>query len=344
MTRWKSPTLAATLLVLGAIALVGPTAPPVGAQTKAPGPPITLRLTWTTSLDTHVGKGATHFVNRAKELTNGQVNVLLFPNSGLGSEQQALEGMQAGTVDMGLITVFTNAVKVGVVLDLPFLFRDVAHWKKSVEGPPGRAIAETAPAAGVRILAWYLGGWRDVYGSRAIKSVDDFKGLKIRTQQAVALVEFFKAVGAIPTPIAWPETYLALQQKTVDAAETALWAMYDAKQYEVAKFAVETHHAQSNIPVMMSEQKWKTLSPEIQQALVTGRDGVRRRPAEGLPARGRRDGREAQGEGHHVHHARPRAVPRRRQEGRPPEAGHGPGAEDDPGRDREALRSWSPGT
>jgi tripartite ATP-independent transporter DctP family solute receptor len=176
--------------------------------------------------------------------------------------------MQAGTVDMGLITVFTNAVKVGVVLDLPFLFRDVAHWKKSVEGPPGRAIAETAPAAGVRILAWYLGGWRDVYGSRAIKSVDDFKGLKIRTQQAVALVEFFKAVGAIPTPIAWPETYLALQQKTVDAAETALWAMYDAKQYEVAKFAVETHHAQSNIPVMMSEQKWKTLSPEIQQALV----------------------------------------------------------------------------
>ena len=268
MMRWMSPTLPATLLVLGAIALVGPTAPPVGAQTKAPGPPITLRLTWTTSLDTHVGKGATHFVNRAKELTNGQVNVLLFPNSGLGSEQQALEGMQAGTVDMGLITVFTNAVKVGVVLDLPFLFRDVAHWKKSVEGPPGRAIAETAPAAGVRILAWYLGGWRDVYGSRAIKSVDDFKGLKIRTQQAVALVEFFKAVGAIPTPIAWPETYLALQQKTVDAAETALWAMYDAKQYEVAKFAVETHHAQSNIPVMMSEQKWKTLTPEIQQALV----------------------------------------------------------------------------
>jgi tripartite ATP-independent transporter DctP family solute receptor len=268
MTRWKIATLAATLLVLGAIALVGPTAPPVVAQTKAAGPPITLRLTWTTSLDTHVGKGALHFVKRAGELTNGQVTVRLFPNSGLGSEQQALEGMQAGTVDMGFITVYTNAVKVGVVLDLPFLFRDVAHWKKSVEGAPGRAIAETAPAAGVRILAWYIGGWRDVYGSKALKSVDDFKGLKIRTQQAVALVEFFKAVGAIPTPIAWPEVYLALQQKTVDAAETALWAMYDAKQYEVAKFAVETHHAQSNIPVMMSEQRWKTLSPEVQQALV----------------------------------------------------------------------------
>jgi tripartite ATP-independent transporter DctP family solute receptor len=266
MTTWKVRSLAAALIALSAVMLSGPAAPPLVAQSK---PPITLRLTWTTSMDTHVGKGAQHFVKRMSELTGGQVTVRLFPNSGLGSEQQALEGMQAGTVDMGLITVYTNAVKVGVVLDLPFLFRDVAHWKKSVDGAPGQAIAETAPAAGVRILAWYLGGWRDVYGSKAMRSVDDFKGLKIRTQQAVALVEFFKAIGAIPTPIAWPETYLALQQKTVDAAETALWAMYDAKQYEVAKFAVETHHSQSNIPVMISEQRWKTLPPDVQQALVT---------------------------------------------------------------------------
>ncbi len=337
MTRWKASVLAATLIVLGAVALVGPTARPVVAQTKAAGPPITLRLTWTTSLDTHVGKGAQHFVKRANELTNGQVTVRLFPNSGLGSEQQALEGMQAGTVDMGLITVFTNAVKVGVVLDLPFLFRDVAHWKKSVEGAPGRAIAETAPAAGVRILAWYLGGWRDVYGSKAIRGVDDFKGLKIRTQQAVALVEFFKAIGAIPTPIAWPETYLALQQKTVDAAETALWAMYDAKQYEVAKFAVETHHSQSNIPVMISEQRWKTLPPDDPAGARQGRAGVGRRPAEGLPGRGGRAWSRSSRRRASLHDARPRAVPGRREARRPPEAGHRPGAEDDPRRDREAL-------
>ena len=292
-------------------------------------------------MDTHVGKGAQHFVKRMSELTGGQVTVRLFPNSGLGSEQQALEGMQAGTVDMGLITVYTNAVKVGVVLDLPFLFRDVAHWKKSVDGPPGRAIAETAPAAGVRILAWYLGGWRDVYGSKPMRSVDDFKGLKIRTQQAVALVEFFKAIGAIPTPIAWPETYLALQQKTVDAAETALWAMYDAKQYEVAKFAVETHHSQSNIPVMISEQRWKTLPPDDPAGPRHGRLRVGRRPAEGVPGRGGRDGRQAQGEGHRLHEPGPRPVPRRRQARGSPEAGHRPRAEGDPGRGREALTTGS---
>jgi TRAP-type transport system periplasmic protein len=264
MTTRKASRLAAALLALSAVMLSGPAAPLV-AQSK---PPITLRLTWNTSLDNHIGRGAQHLAKRANELTGGQVTIRLFPNAGLGSEQQALEGMQAGTVDMGYITVYTNAVKLGVVLDLPFLFRDFAHWKKTVDGMPGRTIAEAAPAAGVRVLAWHIGGWRDVYGSKPLRTVDDFKGLKIRTQQALAIVEFFKAIGAIPTPVAWPETYLALQQRTVDAAETALWAMFDAKQYEVAKYAVETHHAQSNIPLLVSEQKWKSLAPEVQQAIL----------------------------------------------------------------------------
>ena len=64
-------------------------------------------------MDTHIGRGAQHFAKRANELTGGQVTIRLFPNAGLGSEQQALEGMQAGTVDMGFITVYTNAVKLG---------------------------------------------------------------------------------------------------------------------------------------------------------------------------------------------------------------------------------------
>ena len=80
MTRWKAPVPAATLIVLGAIALVGPTARPVVAQTKAAGPPITLRLTWTTSLDTRAR--AQYFVKRASELTNSQVTDAPFPNSG----------------------------------------------------------------------------------------------------------------------------------------------------------------------------------------------------------------------------------------------------------------------
>src|SRR4029453_16937524 len=184
MTAWKVRPLAAAVIVLSAVILSGPAAPPLVAQSK---PPITLRLPWNTSIDNHIGRGAQHLAKRANELTGGQVTIRLFPNAGLGSEQQALEGMQAGTGGMGYITVYTNAVKLGVVLDLPFLFRDFAHWKKAVDGTPGRTIAEAAPAAGVRVLAWHIGGWRDVYGSKPLRTVDDFKGFKLRTQQAVAI-------------------------------------------------------------------------------------------------------------------------------------------------------------
>ena len=103
------------------------------------------------------------------------------------------------------------------------------------------------PAVGLRILGYWIGGWRDVYGSKPINGLADLKGLKIRTLQTRVYVELFKAFGAIPTPIAWPEVYLALLQKTVDAAETALTSMYDAKHYEVSKHARLTHHALSTV-------------------------------------------------------------------------------------------------
>jgi TRAP-type C4-dicarboxylate transport system substrate-binding protein len=241
MTTWKVRPLAAALIVLSAIMLSGPAAPPLVAQSK---PPITLRLTWNTSMDNHIGRGAQHFAKRANELTGGQVTIRLFPNAGLGSEQQALEGMQAGTVDMGYITVYTNAVKLGVVLDLPFLFRDFAHWKKAVDGMPGRTIAEAAPAAGLRVLAWHIGGWRDVYGSRPLRTVDDFKGLKLRTQPAVAIVEFFKAIK--------PFRPRSRGRKRTSPSSRRRWTRRRPRSGPCSmpsstksRYAVETHHAQA---------------------------------------------------------------------------------------------------
>ena len=257
-------------------------------------------------MDNHIGRGAQQLRKRANELTGGQVTIRLFPNAGLGSEQQALEGMQAGTVDMGYITVYTNAVKLGVVLDLPFLFRDFAHWKKAVDGNAGRTIAEAAPAAGVRVLAWHIGGWRDVYGSKPLRTVDDFKGLKLRTQQAVAIVEFFKAIGAIPTPVAWPETYLALQQRTVDAAETALWAMFDAKQYEVEVRGRDPSRPEQH-PVPGVGAEVEVAGPRCPAGHPDRRPGGSGYPAQGVPGRCGWDRREAQGK---ASSSRPRSRPR----------------------------------
>jgi tripartite ATP-independent transporter DctP family solute receptor len=209
------------------------------------------------------------------ERTGGETTIQVYHEGVLGSEGQVAEGLQTGTMDMGAIVLFTNAVKLGSVFDIPYLFRDASHWKRAVEGKPGAMVAETAPAVGLRILGFWIAGWRDVYGSRPVNGLADLKGLKIRTLQSRVYVELFKAFGAIPTPIAWPEVYLALLQKTVDAGETALTSMYDAKHYEVSKHVSLTHHALSTNALLVSEQRWKTLSDRTRQALVQAEREVR---------------------------------------------------------------------
>jgi TRAP-type transport system periplasmic protein len=119
------------------------------------------------------------------------------------------------------------------------------------------------------VLGYWIGGVRDTYGNRLVQKPDDFKEMKLRTLQTPMYVALFKAYGAIPTPIAWPETYLALAQGTVDGAETALVAMHDTKQYEVVKYATRTKHAISAAPFVVSERRWQTLTPEQQRAIVT---------------------------------------------------------------------------
>ena len=208
------------------------------------------------------------FAKRVEELTKGEATVQVYHSGVMGSEGQVAEGLQTGTVDLGAIVLFTNAVKLGAVFDTPYLFRDVEHWKRVVDGRPGTVVADTAPPVGLRILGYWIGGWRDVYGSKPINNLGDLKGLKIRTLQTRMYVELFKAFGAIPTPIAWPETYLALSQKTVDAGETALTSMYDGKHYEVAKHAAFTHHALSSCALLCSEQRWKSLPEHVRQAMI----------------------------------------------------------------------------
>ena len=243
--------------------------------TAAEAQQITLRLSHNNSAQSSRQHGSELFARRVGELTSGAARVQVFPDGALGTEALSLEGLQTGTIDFGVITIWPNAIKAGQVFELPFLFRDFDHWKATMDGQPGKAVAETAAGTGLILLGYWVGGWRDVYGSKPITGVDSFKGLKMRTLQTSAYVELFSQIGAIPTPMAWPETYLALQQKTVDAAETSLPAMYDAKHYEVAKFAATTRHAMSSTAFLVSEQRWKTLPPPVQQAIVTAEKEAR---------------------------------------------------------------------
>ncbi len=252
-----------TTATAGAAAFAGITRGTASAQGK-----VALRLASGMTPGHPRSRACDLFAKRVAELTKDEVTIRVYHGGVLGSEGQVAEALQTGTLDVGAIVLFTNAVKLGQVLDTPYIFRDADHWTRAVDGKPGTVIAESAPAAGLRILGYWIAGWRDVYGSRPINGLSDFKGLKIRTLQTRVYVELFKAFGAIPTPIAWPEVYLALLQNTVDAGETALDAMHDAKHYEVSKHTAFTHHALSTAALLVSDQRWKTLPESARQAMI----------------------------------------------------------------------------
>ena len=192
--------------------------------------PVVMRLSHAITEDTPRHRGAKVFADRLAELSGGEIKVEIYANSQLGSEAQTLQGLQTGTMDFGIIATYANVVPKGRIFELPFLFRDYDHWLQTTTGAPGQEVSTSAGGSGLAVLGYWFGGWRDIYGNREIRAIEDFNGLKIRTQQTPAYVQLFQAAGAIPTPIAWPETYLALQQGTVDASETGLSYVLDAKQ------------------------------------------------------------------------------------------------------------------
>ena len=206
--------------------------------------------------NTAFGRSYDAFAKCLNERTNGRVELQVFHSAQLGSDAEALELAQTGALDFTETTIYSNVIPIGTVFDLPYVFRDIDHWKKVTQGAPGQQIKDAGIAAGLRILSYDLGGWRDVYGNKKISSVEDLRGQKLRTLQSPAYVELFQALGAVPTPLAFGEVYLALQQKTLDGAETALPSMYDAKHHEVAKYVAQTHHGLSSVAWIIAEATW----------------------------------------------------------------------------------------
>jgi tripartite ATP-independent transporter DctP family solute receptor len=229
----------------------------------------TLKLAYATEPGFYHHAAAQAFKADLEAATGSRLTVELFPGGQLGGEAQILEGVRAGTIEayLGTCGALSNFVPELGVVDLPYIWRDTAHALGTLEGPVGTQLAAAAPAKGFVIGDFWPAGRRDVYGNVRIEKPEDFKGVKIRTLQTPVYIATFKAFGALPTPIAWPETYGALQQGVIDAAETALSAMLAASQQEVVKYIVLTGHAQTVAAVAFSKPWFDSLAPDLQKAI-----------------------------------------------------------------------------
>lgn len=195
--------------------------------------------------------------------TNGRYEIQVFPASTLGKESEINQGLQLGTVDI-VLTGASFAARSYPPLAIsyfPFIFRDAEHQLKYANSEVFRELAAGYDkASGNHIVALNYYGARHVTSNKVIAKPEDMKGLKIRVPDAPAYLAFPKALGANPTPIAFAEVYLALQNGTVEAQENPLPTIEAKKFYEVQKNISLTGHIVDSLLTIVSGQLWNKLS------------------------------------------------------------------------------------
>ena len=249
-------------------ALVAAGVAPAQAQTK-------LRLGYSLSPTSHYGIGATIFMNEVARRTGGRITIQDFPNNALGGEREMVEAAQLGTLDFVVTSTgpVGNFVPETLITDIPFLFRDYDHARRVLDGPLGQDILKKCESKGLVCLSWWENGFRHLTNSkRPVNLPDDMKGLKVRTMENQVHMTAFRALGAAPTPMAFPEVFGALQQGTVDGQENPMPVILNAKFGQVQKYVSLTGHVYSPALAIMSMASWKKLAKD-DQAIV--RDAAR---------------------------------------------------------------------
>lgn len=199
------------------------------------------------------------FAELVKEKTGGSVIVEVYANGALGNDQTMIAATRGGTLDMCLTgnPFFTGLAPQLNVLDLPYLFHDRAHVARVLDGPIGDALRAQLEPSGLKALATWEVGWRNVTNNRRAVTVPaDMKGLKIRTTPNPAHIEAFKLLGAVPTPMAFTELFTALEMGSIDGQENPVTLILNAKFYEVQKNLSLTKHAFTTAPLVMNKAKF----------------------------------------------------------------------------------------
>ncbi|MDF1584976.1 TRAP transporter substrate-binding protein [Marinimicrococcus flavescens] len=224
-----------------------------------------LKLGYSLAPTSHYGVGATAMDEKLRELSGGEWSIKQFPANALGGEREMVEGAQLGTVDLVITSTgpVGNFVPEVLITDIPFLFRDYEHAHAVLDGEIGQEILGQFPNHGLVALAWGENGFRNLTNNKvAVKTPEDAEGLKIRTMENQVHMAAFRELGVLPTPMAFPELFTALQQGTVDGQENPIGVILSAKFAQVQKYLSLTNHVYSPALIIISPSVWDGLSDE----------------------------------------------------------------------------------
>jgi C4-dicarboxylate-binding protein DctP len=254
----------------GAFAIMAPIvaiAFPFTAQAQTP---ILIKFSHVVAPDTPKGKGAIKFKELAEKYTEGTVKVEIYPNSQLYKDNEEVDALQLGAVQM-LAPSLSKFGPLGArefeVFDLPYLFPDKETLRRVTDGPLGKELLRRLEDKGILGLAFWDNGFKILSANRRIDNPEDLLGLKMRIQSSKAIEAQMKALGALPQVMAFSEAYQALQTGVVDGTENPPSNMYTQKMHEVQKYATVTNHAYNGYALIANKKFWEGLPADVRGSL-----------------------------------------------------------------------------
>lgn len=250
----------ARYLISSALLLAGTLA--AGAE------PVELNAGHVLSTASHYHAAAAKLAELVADKSKGEIKITVFPAAQLGGEVKMIQSVRTGTQDIVVTgeAPLENTVKDYTVFSFPYLFASLDDANKTLQGPIGKEMLELLPQYGMVGLGFISALERNTFtNGRPIKTAADMQGLKIRVIPGPGYVTAYKALGAQPTPTAYTELYMALQNGTVDAAENSPDVFMQDRFIEVSKTYSLTKIMYMPAVIIISKAKWDGFTPEQQK-------------------------------------------------------------------------------
>ena len=198
--------------------------------------------------------------------SGGRYTIKVFNKSALGSEKETLDQVKIGALEMNRVNIssLNSLCPKSLVPTMPFLFNSIPHMRRVLDGPVGEEILKGCEAQGLVGLAFYDSGARSVYAKKAVRTLADTKGMKIRVQPSDLWVAVANAMGANATPMPTAEVYTALKTGLIDAAENNIPSYEGFKHYEAVKVYSHTEHSMAPEMLVISKAVFDKMTPADQ--------------------------------------------------------------------------------
>ena len=231
---------------------------------------MTLKLGHPANEDNIWHKASMKFAEEVEALTEGRIAVEVYPNETLGKEMDVINGMQLGTADMTITgESLQNYAPMAALLAIPYGYETLEDMDAVAGGELGEKIEQQIiEKVGIRPIAYFARGPRNLTSNRPITSPEELDGLKMRVPNVPLFLNVWKALGANPTPMAFSEVFTSLQNGTIDAQENPLALIKSANFNEVQDYVNQTQHVRSWIYLTLSDMAWQQMSEEDQAAVM----------------------------------------------------------------------------